>query len=130
MVMDLFTERADVNSGTIRARQQLRRCKRRLLGIVFRTDAMPAALLPDMLAQKLVGSGIENADVKGIPLNIDELPDPARRNAVIGCIDFDTPIQMNGAFSVLVVTKRLQRQWNEERLLLSKHCCDLPLRGS
>src|SRR2546425_1317508 len=107
MVMDLFTESADVNSGTIRTRQQLRRCKRRLLWIVFRTDAMPAALLPDMLAQKLVGSGIENADVKRIPLNVDEFSDPTRRNAVVGGLDFDTPIQMNGAFAVLVVSERL-----------------------
>ena len=70
---------------------------------------MPAALLPNMLAEQLVGSGIENTDVKRIPLDVDELSDPAWRNAVIGGVHFDATIQMHRAFAVLVITKRLQR---------------------
>ena len=38
---------------------------------------MPPALLPDMLAQELMRFGIENADVKRVPLDLDLLSDPA-----------------------------------------------------
>src|SRR5437870_77553 len=109
MVMDRFTECADVRSSAGSASQQLRCGKRRFLRIVFRADAMPAALLPDMFAEKLMRFRIENADVKRIRLNVDKLSDPARRNAVIGRVYFDTSIQMHGAFAVLVVTEGFQR---------------------
>src|SRR5688572_1932270 len=106
--MDRFTECADVRSGARGAGQQLRCSERRFLRIVLRADAMPAALLPDMLTEKLIRFRIENADVKPIPLNVNELADPARRNAVIGRVHFDTSIQMHGAFAVLVITEGLQ----------------------
>ena len=89
---------------------------------------MPTAFLPDMLAQQLVRSWIENAHVQRIPLDVDELSNPAWRNAVIGSVHFDTTIQMNGPFAVLVITERLQRQWNEERLFFGKHRRHLTLR--
>src|SRR5437773_782552 len=47
LVMDRRAECADVSSGAGRARQQLSRREGGLLGIVFRTDAMQAALLSD-----------------------------------------------------------------------------------
>src|SRR5213594_1439330 len=88
---------------------------------------MPAAFLADMLAQKLVGFGIENADVKRIPLNVDKLSNPARWHAVVGGFDFDTAIQMNGAFAVLVITEGFQWQWKQERLFFGEHRRHLPL---
>src|SRR5207237_6536518 len=88
----------------------------------------PAALLPDMLAEKLMRFRIENADVKRIRLNVDELSDPARRNAVIGGVHFDTAIQVYGAFAVLVITEGLQRQWKQERFFFGEHRRHLPLR--
>src|ERR1051326_3989338 len=88
---------------------------------------MPATFLPDMFAQQLVGFGIENADVKRIPLDVDELSNPAWWNAVIGRIHFDASIQMNGAFAVLVVTERLQWQWKQGRLFFGEHCRYLTL---
>src|SRR2546425_4172230 len=105
MIMDGFAKGADVRSSASRPRQQLRCGEWRFLRIVLRADAMPAALLPDMLAEKLMRFRIENANVKRIRLNIDELSNPARRNAVIGCVHFDTSIQMHGAFAVLVITE-------------------------
>src|SRR2546422_2230131 len=107
MTMDRVAECADVRSGAGGTRQQLSRRERRLLGIVFRVNAMPAALLPDVLAQKLMCFRIENADVKRIPLDLNELSNPTRRNAVVGRVYLDTSIQMHGAFTVLVIAKRL-----------------------
>ena len=91
---------------------------------------MPAALLADMLAQKLVSFWIENTDVKRIPLDVDEFSNPAWRGAVIGRVHFDTPIQMHGAFAILVITEGLQRQGKQEGLFLGEHGCDLSLRRS
>src|SRR5436309_15133207 len=129
MLMEGFREDADLRSGARRAGQQLSGRQGHLLGIVFRPDAVPATFLPDMLAHELVGFGIENTDVKRIALNVDELSNPAWRNAVIGRLDFDTTIQMDGALAVLVVTERFQRQWKQDRLLFRKHRVDLLLRG-
>ena len=97
-------------------------------GLSSGADAMPAALLPDMLAEKLMRFRIENADVKRIPLDVDELSDPAWRNAVIGRVDFDASVQMHDAFAVLVITERLQRQWKQERFFFGEHRRHLPLR--
>ena len=109
MLVDCLAECADVGPGSAGASQHLSRREGRLFRIVFRSDAMPAAFLPDMLTQQLVRSWIENTDVERIPLDIDELANPTWRNAVIGGLDFDAAIEMNGAFAVLVVTEWLQR---------------------
>ena len=63
MAMDLVAERADVRTGAVGSRQQLNGGQRRLLGIVTGLDTMPATLLADVLAQKLMPFWIENADV-------------------------------------------------------------------
>src|SRR5690554_3336277 len=78
-----------------------------------------------MLAQELVCFGIKNAHVRGIPLDVDELADPAWRRAVVGRLDFDTTVQMHDALTVLVVTERFDRQRQEEWLFLCKHGRDL-----
>src|SRR5437016_9427636 len=127
MVMNGLTECADMSSGAGSARQQLRRRERRLLGVVLRLDAMPAAFLADMLAQKLMDSGIENADVKQIPLHFDELSNPSGRDAVVRRFDFDAAVQMHDAFTVLVVTERFDRQRKQEWFFFGEHRCDLTL---
>src|SRR5258708_33334892 len=53
--------------------------------------------------------------------------DPAWRRSVVSRLYFDAAIQVNGAFSVLVVTERLQRQRLQRRLLFGEHRSDLPL---
>src|SRR5215470_16027334 len=106
--------------------------ERCLLGIVLGADTMTAALLADVFSEKWIGIGfrlrIENANVKGIPLDVDELADPTRRCAVVGCLDFHTAVQMHDAFAVLVIAKWLDRQRQQERLFFSKHGGDLSFR--
>src|SRR5262245_34212735 len=101
--MNGLAECANMRSGASGARQQLNGCERRLLRIVFRTDAVPAALLADMLAQQLVRFGMEDANVKRIPLDVDELSDPTWRYAVIGRLHFNASIHMHRAFAELVI---------------------------
>ena len=110
MVMDGFTECADMRSGAGGTRQQLCGAERRFLRMVFRLDPMSAALLADMLAQKLMGVRIENTDVQAIPLHLHEFPDPTWRQAVVSRLDFDATVQMYDAIAVLVVTERFDGQ--------------------
>jgi hypothetical protein len=63
----------------------------RLLGVVFRLNAMPAPLLAGMLTQKLMDSRIENADLKQVPLDCDEVSNPAGRHAIVGRFDSMQP---------------------------------------
>src|SRR5215831_17853321 len=91
---------------------------------------MPSAFLSYMLAEEMMHFRIEDTDVKRIPLNLDHLADPSRRNAVIGRLHFDASIQMHDAFAVLVVAERFQRQWKQERRFFCKHRGDLSLRGA
>src|SRR5712691_3626582 len=109
MVMQGFAEDADLRSGTSGTSQQLRCGEGGFLGIVLGLDAMPATFLSDVLAQELMGLRIENADVKRIPLDVDELSNPARWHAVVGGFDFDAAIQMHDAFAVLVITEGFNR---------------------
>lgn len=44
----------------------------------FSFDSIPATLLAYMLAQQLVGFGIEEADERQVPLHLHHSPDPAR----------------------------------------------------
>ena len=63
-------ERADVRPGLVAARQQLRVRARRLRGLVFVRDAMPAALLAQVFAQQLAGARIEHTHDAAIPLHL------------------------------------------------------------
>src|SRR5262245_24203202 len=110
MAMNLFAQGADAGTGASGSPQQLHGGQRRFLRIVSGSDAMLAAFLPDMLAQQLVCFRIENADVKDIPLDVDELSDPAWGCAVVGGLDFDAAVQMHDTLAVLVVMKRFERQ--------------------
>src|SRR5439155_19890790 len=109
MAVNRLTECADMRSCAGSARQQLHGRERRFLGIVFGADAMPAALLPDMFAKKLVGLRVQNTDVKGMLLELDDLSDPDRRSAVVSLRDFDAAVDVHGAIVVLRVTDRLER---------------------
>jgi hypothetical protein len=44
-----------------------------------------------------------------IPLHFHRPPDPSRRQAVIGGLDLHATVQMNDAFSVLVIAGGFQR---------------------
>src|SRR5690349_18405766 len=96
--------------------------------MVFRMDAMPAALLPDVFTQELVCFRIENPNVQMIPLYLDESADPPWWYAIESGVYFDATIKVDHPFAVLVITKRFNRQWKKRGLLFCKHRCDLPFR--
>jgi hypothetical protein len=93
-------------------------------------DTEASAFLAHMFAQELTGLRVEEADVKGVPLNVDGPPDPAGRGAVIGGFDFNAAVEMNGSLAVLVVAERFQRQRQQGGFLFGEHGGDLPLGGA
>jgi hypothetical protein len=74
-----------------------------------------------MFAQQHSGSRIEQAHMQPIPLHADHPPDPSRRRAVICRFNLDAPIKVHGAFAVLVIAKRFERQRHQCRFLLGEH---------
>ena len=72
--------------------------------------------------------GVEQPHVQVVPLHLDALADPAGRRAVVGGLDFDAAIEMDGALAEAVVAKRLERQRPQRGPLLGKHRGDLALR--
>jgi hypothetical protein len=95
------------------------------LWVVFFLDAIPAALLTQMFAKKLIGVGMEDAHVQRVPLHFHGTPDPSWRQAVVGGLDFYTTIEMDHAFSVLVVAEGFERQRLQVRFFFEEHGCDL-----
>src|SRR5262245_18474595 len=93
---------------------------------------MAAALLTYMFAEESLFFGlrirVQNANVERIPLDRDELSNPAWGNTVIGGFDFDTSIQMHGAFAVLVIAEWLDRQRKQQRFFFGEHRRHLSLR--
>ena len=90
----------------------------------------PADGVAAVLAQELAGARIQQADVAGVPLHSDLLAEPAGRRAVVGGVDLDAIVQMQGAPAELVVAKRLDGQRPEAGPLLGKHDGDLALGGA
>ena len=116
-----LAERADVRSGHFGTRSSCRVDSGVCLRAVFVFDAMPAALLPQMLAQQLPGARIEQAHVRVVPLHLNAPADPARRRAVVGGFDFHAAVQMHRALAVLVIAKGFDGQRQQRRLLLGEH---------
>ena len=113
MAMKGLTEGAELRSRASSARQQLHGGDGSFLGMIAAMKTMAASLLQDMLAEKRMGFGIDNADVKRIPLDIDLRSNPGRRawrHAVISGIDFNAPIQVHNPHAILVIPERLNRQ--------------------
>src|SRR3974390_1109783 len=68
-LIDGHTQRADLHSGTARSMQQLSGTERHFLWVVFALDAIPAAFLANVLAEKLIRTGMQNMHVQCIPLH-------------------------------------------------------------
>src|SRR5215470_16600595 len=100
MTMECFTKRTNLSAGPARPRQQLNGSEWSFLGIVLRTNAVPAALLTDMLAEQLMRLRIENTDVQPIPLTLPLHAHPAQWNDVISRLHFDEEIQIHGSLAV------------------------------
>src|ERR1700726_2791691 len=79
-----------------------------------------------MFPQQQTIIGIEDANVEFVPLHLDQASDPARGQAVVGGLDFDTTVEMHDPLAVLVVAEWFQGQWEQERFLFGKHGGDLP----
>src|SRR5258708_15492340 len=127
-LIDGHTQYADLISGVACSPQQLRGAQRHFLWVVVGFDAIPAAFLADVLAEKLIRAGIENAHVQRIPLHFDESPDPPGWQSVIGRFNFHTAIEMNDAFSILVVAEGFERQCLQRWFFFGEHRCDLSFR--
>ena len=109
MPMDRFTEGTDVHASASRACQQLRRTERRCLRSIFDSGAMQTALLANVFSQQLMRSRIEDTDVEPIPLRFHSLPDPSRRNTVVGGFYFNATVQMHRPVAILVITEWFNR---------------------
>ena len=97
---------------------------------IFVLDAVTAALLAQVLAQQLPGEGIEQPNMRVIPLHVNAASDPARRRAIVGGLDFDAAVQVHGALAVVVIAERFDRQRQQRRFLFGEHGRDLPLGGA
>src|SRR5438445_3953468 len=106
LLIDQLAELADLGSGVFGAPQELRRAQRHFLGVVFLLDAISTAFLAQVLAKKLVCTGMQDAHVQRIPLHFDTSSDPSRRQAVISRLHLHATVQMNDPFSVLVIAER------------------------
>ena len=101
-----------------------------MLWTVFIFDAMPAALLTQMLAQQLARLGVEQADMRSSHCTGTSSSDPARRRAVVGRLDFHAAIQMHLALAILVIAERFQRQRQQRGFFFGEHGRYLPLGGA
>src|SRR5437868_5695701 len=79
---------------------------------------MKPTLLAQVLAQKLTGLWIDEANLQSIPLNVNTAADPPGRSAVVSGFDFNAAIQMNRALAVLVAAERLKRKRNQRTVHL------------
>ena len=118
---------ADVGSGLMGARQQLKQRRRRTTRTVRIADAMPTTLAAQMLAQQRAGAWIKQTHEHRVPLHMHPTSDPARRRSVVGCFNLDTTIQVYRALAILVVAERLQRQRLQVGLFFGEHGRHLPL---
>jgi hypothetical protein len=96
--------------------------------VVFFLDAVSTAFLTQMFAKKLVGVRMQDAHVQRVPLHLHGTPDPSWRQAVVGSFHLHTTIEMDHAFSVLVVAEGFQRQWQQVRFFFREHGCNLTFR--
>jgi hypothetical protein len=99
-------------------------------GAILLLDGMLPTFLVEVFAQEMAGWGIDQANVDFVPLHVDLPPDPTRRCAIEGGIDFDTAVQMYGACTELVIAKRLQGQRQQSGTFFGKHGGHLPLGGA
>src|SRR5580700_3091231 len=98
--------------------------------MVFFFYAIPAGFLAYVLSQQHFVFGIEDANIKLIPLHIHFASDPTRQYAVVGEIDFDATVQIHTPLAILVVAKRLEGKRQQGWFFFGKHGGDLSFRGA
>ena len=130
LAVDMFAYRADMRSGGAGPAQNHLCRLRRARGLVLFADAVPAALLAQVLAQKLAGLWVEQPHAARVPLHRHSPSDISGRRAVIGAVHLDAAVEMHRPLAILIVTKGFDRQRQQRRLLLGKHHRDLALGGA
>src|SRR5450432_3192729 len=85
------------------AEEQLLRGAGHVGGTVLVRDAVVAALLAQMFAQQLTGTGIKHSHRAAIPLHLDGAADPARRRTVVSGFHFDAAIEVHSSVAELIV---------------------------
>ena len=130
LAINKVAECADVSAGSAGSPQQLGDTQRSVFRVVLFLDAIPAAFLAHMFPQQQTVVGIEDTNVEFVPLHSDQASDPARGQAVVGGLDFDTTVQMHDPLAILVVAERFQGQREQERFFFGKHGRDLPFGGA
>src|SRR6266571_1654572 len=83
--------------------------------------------LAAMFPQELARGGMEDADVKVVPLDRHVLAEPTRGRGVVGVLDLDAAVEMHRARAELVVAKWLDGERQEGGPLLGEHGRDLAL---
>src|SRR5215472_11144587 len=126
-MMDGIAQSSDAGPGLVSAGQQAVSIEWCAPRTIFIADAVAAAFLSQVFAQQHAGARIEQAHEHGVPLHIDLSADPARGRTIVGSIDFNAAIEMDGSLSVLVITERLERKHLEGWLLFREHGRHLPL---
>src|SRR5690606_30260621 len=122
-------KRTDVRAGEAGGGQQLAHPRVRVLRLVTWKGAAPAALLGEILAEKLAAL-VQEAHASAVPLDVDHATDPAGRRVVVRGIDLDTAVEVHDAAAVLVIAKSLERKRLQVRPFLGKHRRDLALGGA
>src|SRR6266545_5303802 len=96
--VDRGAERADVRAGPRGLGQQGHRGGRRPRRPIVGMDRVaPARGLAAMLAEELLGGRIQEADARGVPLDRDRAAEPAGGRTVVGVLDLDAAVEMDGA---------------------------------
>ncbi|PYO27555.1 MAG: hypothetical protein DMD86_17735, partial [Candidatus Rokuibacteriota bacterium] len=125
--VDRLAERADLGARADRARQQGQRGGRGAGRPIRGMDGATPRRLPAMFSQELARGGMEDADVKVVPLDRHVLAEPPRGRGVVGVRDLDAAVEMDRARAELVVAKRLDGERQEGGPLLGEHGGDLAL---
>jgi hypothetical protein len=135
VLVDLRAHGTDMRPGRHRARQQRERRGWRARGPVLVVDLIPAAARAQMLPQQPAGRRRQQSDVEIVPLHLHALPQPPRRRAVVGALDFDAAVEMDDAVAKAVVAKRFDGEGPDRRpflgnlggLLVSSRQVEVPL---
>jgi hypothetical protein len=97
------------------------RAGRRALAPVVLVNPVAAAWFTEMFAQQLSRLRIEQPYPLKVPLHLHAAADPSWRRAVVSGFDFEAAVQMHGAFAVLLIAERLERQRLQRGFLFGEH---------
>lgn len=99
---------------------------RRLLGKVG-FDESPLPFAGDgVLADQLLRSWIDDANPEPTDVHDDACADVVRRNVIVGAVNLDGTVEMDGTLADLIVFKARCRQRQQEGPFFFEHRANLP----